>query len=151
MSTPASPDLDLSTGDFTIECFINLTGTSGLRALLSSGVQNWATGNIYILVDGSNRLEIGSFVDGLIWLSSATLPSSGAFHFCLERLAGALRLFVDGVLVDSELSGAAINLSTNGTRIGVNSNNVNPFSGVIDELRITKGVARYTEDFTSPT
>lgn len=150
VSTPTSPNLDLSTGDFTIECFMNLTGTSGLRALLSSGVQSWATGNTYILVDGSNRLEIGSFADGLIWLSSATLPSSGTFHFCLERLAGELRLFVDGVLVDSELSGAAINLSTNGTRIGVNTNNLNRFSGVIDELRITKGVARYAGNFTSP-
>ena len=150
VSTPTSPDLNLSTGDFTIECFMDLTGTSGLRALLSSGVQNWGVGNIYILVDSVNRLEIGSFEAGHIWISSAALPSSGTFHFCLERLAGELRLLVGGVLVDSKLSGAALNFSTSGTRIGVNSETVNPFSGVIDELRITKGVARYTADFTPP-
>ena len=150
VSTPASPDLNLSTGDFTIECFMGLTGTSGLRALLSSGVRDWAAGNIYILVDGSNRLEIGSYEDGHIWISSATLPSSGVFHFCLERLAGEFRLFVDGGLVDSILSSAPLNFSTNGTKIGVNSGEGNRFSGVIDELRITKDVARYTEDFTPP-
>lgn len=150
VSTPTSTDLNLSTGDFTIECFMDLTGTSGLRALLSSGVQRWEFGNIYILVDSMNRLEIGSFEAGHIWISSAALPSSGTFHFCLERLAGELRLLVEGVLVDSKLSGAALNFSTNGTRIGVNSENRNPFSGVIDELRITKGVARYTADFTPP-
>lgn len=150
VSTPTSTDLNLSTGDFTIECFMDLTGTSGLRALLSSGVQRWGFGNIYILVDSMNRLEIGSFEAGHIWISSAALPSSGTFHFCLERLAGELRLLVEGVLVDSKLSGAALNFSTSGTRIGVNSATTNPFSGVIDELRITKGVARYTENFTPP-
>lgn len=150
VSTPTSTDLNLSTGDFTIECFMDLTGTSGLRALLSSGVAHWVAGNIYILVDGTNRLEIGSHEAGHIWISSATLPNSGTFHFCLERLAGELRLFVEGVLVDSKLSGVALNFSTSGTRIGVNSVNQNPFSGVIDELRIAKGVARYTENFTPP-
>lgn len=151
VSTPTSTDLNLSTGDFTIECFMDLTGTSGLRALLSSGVAHWVAGNIYILVDGTNRLEIGSYEAGHIWISSATLPNSGTFHFCLERLAGELRLFVEGVLVDSKLSGVALNFSTSGTQIGVNSVDQNPFSGVIDELRITKGVARYTEDFDPPT
>lgn len=150
VSTPASPHLNLSTGDFTIECFMDLTGTSGLRALLSSGVRNWVVGNIYILVDGSNRLEIGSFENGHIWISSATLPSSGVFHFGLARLEGELRLFVNGILMDSNLNSAPLNFSTNGTRIGVNSGESNPFLGVIDELRITKGVARYTESFTPP-
>ena len=64
-----------------------------------------------------------------------------------------MRFFVDGVL-DGSVS-LARNFSTNlvlgiGAQVGAR-NSAYDFPGYIDELRITKGVGRYTANFTPPT
>jgi hypothetical protein len=59
-------------------------------------------------------------------------------------------VYLDGVLEISQTYTTAI--TPTGLTIGMYSDGVSsPFNGYIDELRITKGVARYTSDFTPPT
>ncbi|MNL45546.1 hypothetical protein D3C87_1682020 [compost metagenome] len=67
----------------------------------------------------------------------------------MTRSGDVYRYFIDGVLQATTTAsgnmdnGAAISYAI-GTRNGT-------FKGYIDELRITKGVARYTTNFTVPT
>lgn len=69
------------------------------------------------------------------------------------RSAGTLRFFVDGVLDGS----AALGRNFQATLVfGVGAqvasrNSVYDFPGYIDEVRITKGVCRYTDNFAPPT
>jgi hypothetical protein len=64
-----------------------------------------------------------------------------------------LRLFRDGVQVGSNATDTTNWVSTGaaGARIGANFSGAQTFFGYIDDLRITKGIARYTTTFTPPT
>ena len=104
-------------------------------------------------------------------ISRSTTIGLGAWkHIAITRSGSTLRMFVDG----SQLGASATSalsldaISTGGTQdlhIGkiLTGNSSEPFepgftatyvsymNGYIDDLRITKGVARYTANFTPPT
>jgi hypothetical protein len=76
-----------------------------------------------------------------------------------SRENGTVRGFIDGTLVSTNSDSTSITDGTNGTYpplIGATGNTwaattTANMDGYIDELRITKGVARYTSNFTAPT
>jgi hypothetical protein len=72
-------------------------------------------------------------------------------HIALTRSGTTVRAFVNGI-VDSETLtvSSTVNSANGNIVIGLGSQG-NQFLGYIDDLRITKGVARYTANFTPPT
>jgi hypothetical protein len=68
---------------------------------------------------------------------------------------GSARAFVDGTQVGTTETFTAPVFTVVGVGVGANGNQFNissqSFNGYIDELRITKGIARYTANFTPPT
>lgn len=75
-------------------------------------------------------------------------------HIALVSDGTTFKLFVNGVQFTVSAGGAAVqNLGTSkACRIGIANNGVaSPYTGYIDEVRITKGVARYSANFTPPT
>lgn len=71
-------------------------------------------------------------------------------HVAYCREGGTLHMFVDGVLVRSDAKNSDMG-SARALRIGRDVVSNADFAGYIDEIRITKGLARYTSDFTPPT
>jgi hypothetical protein len=76
-------------------------------------------------------------------------------HWALVRDSDEWKVFVDGTLVGSQtFTGASYYDAGAATEIGGSSDG-NPaqyyFDGYIDEFRISKGIARWTTDFTPPT
>lgn len=147
--------LELGGGDFTIELFYyhdggnqTYAGLVGKGAVSSTASDAWT-------------LEFGG--PGLIfvpWASSSTtvqcsLPSNNAWHHvAVTRSGSTLRLFVDGVQESSTTVSFTIATNNSGPLViggGAYAPTTRSFSGYIDELRITKGVARYTANFTAPT
>lgn len=144
---PAHVDFVFGTGDFTVELWINTTTTTAENVL----VDQYYGGESWQLVVKSGKLSWYS--SGYV-LGGNTAVNNGAWHHvAATRSAGTLRFFVDGVL-----DGTAT-LSTNYPHqvvlgIGAQVSSRNPtydFPGYIDELRITKGLARYTASFAPPT
>lgn len=93
---------------------------------------------------------------------SLTLNAWNHVAYC--KSGNTHRTFVNGTLsstvtdstglpVEPVISGYAYNAATSsGLWFGENEDfNQQPFKGYIDEIRITKGVARYTSSFTAPT
>ena len=71
--------------------------------------------------------------------------------FRSTRSSGNVRLFLSGTQVGSTTSYTATMPSSVNITIGDNSAGTESWNGYLDELRITKGYARYVANFTAPT
>lgn len=137
---PSSADFTFGTGDFTLECWANFTNLSANRALLSLG-SDWtlygaSNGNLYVYNGAINILDGGA-------------QATGAWHhIAVSRQGNTIRLFRNGAQVASATNSA--NMTSTNMRIGSATTGASNMLGYIDEVRITKGVARYTAAFTPP-
>lgn len=146
-----STDFAFGTADFTIEFF------SRKSAVGSGNFDTAVTTGTGASVINSWNVDIGTTrgftfaAEGQAFLSTPAASDSIWHHWAVTRAGTTLRLFKDGILVASVAN--STNLLANGPiGIGANVNRTAfPFSGYIDEIRITKGVARYTGNFSVPT
>lgn len=139
-----------STQDFTVEGWVNHSSTSADYK------------NIFVLGDGYSAFTfvVGMTNENKIYMSVAgkgvaatvALPAGGWHHLAFVRSNGSrFALYLDGVeLVSLTHTAALINrprfhLCSNERAVGAAT-----FTGAIDEVRITLGVARYTANFTPP-
>ena len=131
------------TGDFCVEMWFNFTSTSGAQQLISSyvagfSIQYQSTWNIYL--SGGTNVMSRSFT-----------PNTGQwYHLALTRSGTDLRLFVDGSQQGATVTNST-NISSAELSIGkLGGYALQHFNGYLDDIRITKGQARYTANFTPP-
>lgn len=145
IQTGTSSDFAFGTGDFTVEGWIYATSIPTGYFFCPFG--NWVSeaGACFFLKP-----------NGVIgWHSNTTFANSPTstistntwYHIAYARQSGAGRLFVNGAQVAS-VSDVANLTSTSGWRVGNNRTSTDFWRGYVDEMRITKGVARYTSAFT---
>lgn len=141
-------------GDFTIEAWIKPTAGNG-AVLNRFDVDSRGTGwQIYL--DSNGKLSFYHYSGA----GSYPIPSAGPdlrdgnwHHVAATRTGTTVRLFVDGVLVGTGHTGISYTSTIARLSIGYQVQGMAryPFRGGIDDVRITKGVARYTADFAIPT
>lgn len=154
--------LFLSTDAFTIEAWIRFNSLTGYQAVCSqwtNATQSW----VFDKEGTTNDLRFAYSTDGsnTIEVVGAWNPAINTwYHVAVDKTAaGVLRVYADGaMLTGGKATGVpSFHNPTVGLRIGTVGGNagaeVNDFNGWIDELRITKGVARYASDsgYTVPT
>ena len=85
---------------------------------------------------------------------SSLVIDDGDWHHCaLVRDDFAnMYLFVDGILQDTGTDTTNWSFATNRPVIGVNdyNENKNYLLGYLDEIRVSKGISRWTSNFTPP-
>jgi len=147
--TRTTPDLVLGTGDFTVEFWINLAANLVSFAKI---IQMGTTGDAFTIETQSttNVLTVTNFTSTVYIASSTALTNNTWIHVAATRASGTLRLFQDGTSVASAANTVNFTNSGNGIYIGSSSLGT-AMNGYIDDLRITKGYARYTANFTPPT
>jgi len=162
LAFPPTPQLQFASGDFTIELWANFSvSTSGADYIfviqgLSGFISN---AGFAFLRHNSNKLRFiytddGTGSSGYKICNSTNdfLPTTNVwYHLAVTRNGNTFRLFIDGVQVGSSTLTTSIFNSTRQITIGADSNAAGAFNGYLDDLRITKGVARYTTNFTPPT
>lgn len=147
VETPSTADLNFNNDPFTFECLfrcaVNTTAQQCVAAKYASASVGW-TVQVF-----SGKLIVTLSGDGIDMQGTKNLVAGQWYHVALSGQAGAIRLFLDGVQDGPTYSGAVSLGGASTLRVG---RNVGPayFNGHIDELRITKGVARYTANFTPP-
>ncbi|MFI5397603.1 MAG: LamG-like jellyroll fold domain-containing protein [Candidatus Binatia bacterium] len=154
----AGGPLDLSTGDFTVEGWacIGVAPTYS-SALAGSFTPSAGLGGWYInQAVGGYQLTSGVTIGGtqyLVYGPTGVFPSGGAWiHFALTRHGNVWNMFLNGVSGGATTQPAGSLTADTRVGIGTNPNGViNHFPGWIDEVRITKGLALYTANFTPPT
>lgn len=145
----------LSSSDFTLEAWIKpvLTGDRCIAAKRASGTAGWAlearsTGAIWL------RANINStYSDTRITTATGLITSNTNWHHvALTRNGTAWTIWVDGNSAGTLTSSGGFNDAGGQVlRIGRAANlGEDEYSGWIDEFRLTKGVARYTSNFTPP-
>lgn len=153
---PYAAGLDIGSGDFTAECWFRATSaasTSYLLRKVGTSSSNYTNGYVIGVISspGACRgfVQIGDNADS--WISGTIVLALGAWHhIALVIKARVLTLYVDGVAdgsrsINAPLSGSQL-LYLGCDPIGPNRF----FNGSISEVRITKGVARYTANFAVP-
>jgi hypothetical protein len=149
LAVAADADFQFGTGDFTVECwvFVNAgnnnnglfqigTGTHFNNSSLSVSIFSGQWGVSYQGTGGDN---MGAVVTG-VWQ-----------HLAVTRSSGDSRFFIDGAQLGATLSRGSANLAQNQLNIGFYASTSFAINARIDEFRVTKGVARYTANFTPPT
>ena len=145
---PASTDFAFGTGDFTIEAWIYITpGIAGSYAAICD-IRSSASGTGSTLFKLNSARQLGYYFVGEVNTTEA-VPIAQWTHVSLCRASGVSRIFINGIASASTTD--TDNKVPNHCYIGRVYDNAHPaFSGYIDDLRITKGIARYTANFTPP-
>lgn len=157
VSAVATADWNFGTGDFTIECFVKReTGGSTYKVIFGICTNTfdrwWA-----LALSDTNVLQFwaGDNVSPEIGLSSGQVPALNTWvHVAVSRQGANLYLFIDGTLAAtrSDVGAQIFGNSATALYFGRRSSSAaDYFAGMVDEVRITKGAARYTGNFTAPT
>jgi len=137
--------LSFGSGDWTIECFVYLNSGNSNVGLFTFGTSYPST-DLGISVTGSAYTLVGAGTGG-VSLESGTLSTWQ--HFALCRSGSDLRAFLDGTQLGSTQSGQGSAYDT--LQIGYYYSSAFAINAKVDEFRVTKGIARYTSNFTPPT
>ena len=141
---------------FTVEAFVRGSVFSGNRVIASTIVNSSSVG-IFLSVNSgkaSFRIARGSTGNFALSLEDDTVLSVDTWHHLAFVLTaeGVGAIYVNGTLEDSgTASSFSLSRPSYPLAIGANPNISLFFNGYIDDLRITKGVARYTANFTPHT
>lgn len=150
-----NPALSLGSGDFTIEFFVNPSASykQNDQALLSLFKVHSSAG-WQVLLSGLKPAMYKYDGGGNTFLWSATALTANTWHhlaYC--RLNGTTTLYIDGIADASAPDNSKYSPWDTKLSIGYQEGGGGryPFTGMLDDIRITKGLARYTADFTPPT
>lgn len=143
-------DLGADTGDFTADFWIYMTSVPSYGYFYETRTTGATTGAMLFTSDPGGG--IGNYVDSGYWLfeNQGSVSLNTWTHIALARSGSTTKAFINGTQVASVSD--AIDYSQDGFAVGGNYNNTGGYyNGYIDHLRWTKGVARYTANFTPPT
>lgn len=148
-------DWNFGAGQFTIEAwgYATSSATTGINIIIGQFQGNsnlgWDFGfvsgplSFYYSTTGTNNPSV---------VGSYTPPLNTWVHYAVDRDASnVLRVYVNGSVLASATVSAAFFASTLSCRFGNDGNGTRPWPGRPDEVRVTKGVARYGGAFTPPT
>lgn len=161
LQTTAVTDWYFGAKDFTIESFFRLpanpTGYGGwiVSRDIPAGVRDF---RVYVQgpltgVVGKVGMAFETIEGKFNLISIEALSLNEWYHLAVVRFGTQLIMFLDGVEQERANIGAASQLD--GNRVVCVGTNSAPqvdvyLNGWVDELRVTHGVARYTQNFTPP-
>jgi hypothetical protein len=141
LTAPSDAAWTFGTGDFTVEGWMRIDSFgSGIVYLAGTSNGSVNTGEWVVRITSTQvtfAAASSSMVAGLAtWASDFK-------YLAISRVSGTLHIYADGVRLATGAFGG--NISAVGTlKIGVEDPGNNKLNGYIDDLRITKGVGRYS-------
>ena len=158
----ANPMMSFGTADFTIEMWVYSASQSsgGNRTMGNGAGASWGANKWIFTTTTPGNLNkftwhfwnYNSGGSDLLVSTSASNDSTWKY-IAVTRSGTTFRLFVNGVLEASLTSSASVDggvaaqLTLGNSGVSGDSS----WTGYLDDLRITKGYARYTANFTAPT
>ncbi len=145
-------DFAFGTGDFTIDMWVRLPADWSVGGYLYDSRPDSTQGPPAIAINGSALLEY--VVSGAVYITGSTpLAPNQWYHVAVTRSGSLVKLFLDGVSEGQAVDATNHGITANRPLIG--GHGYTPTSdshyGWIDEVRVVKGTAVWTANFTPPT
>lgn len=144
-----SSAFNFGTGDFTLEAWIYPTANKDSGIM--SNTYNAASTNINVTLLSTGKIRLSSYT-AVIGDGSSIINLNEWTHVAVSRSGNTIYLWVNGQL--DRTFNYSSTFSDNYFTIGFANKGDNAggytFNGYIDEVRVTKGVARYTAPFAVP-
>ena len=152
LSIPAQTDFAFGSGDFTIECWVYQTARTSWCQL--AGCHNFGIAADWVFTinsSGALYFQISSSDTGA-YTSTSTVSLNTWTHISLVRQSGTVRAYINGVDAGGSVTySSSISSTINFSTGGANNQDLNSMlNGYLQDLRIYKGVAKYTANFTPP-
>ena len=148
-----SSDFAFGTGDFCVEGWFNVTDSSSIRSIFDTRTSDNVSTGFFIGINSSDEFYTYGFPAG-IGVSNWMIPTPGQWnHFAVTRQSNTGRVFINGVSVGVVDMGSTDYTQVGGTvgRPSTVFGSLYGFKGFISNLRVLKGTALYTKNFTPPT
>jgi hypothetical protein len=156
LMTPNRTNLNVGSGDFTVEAWV-YTGSTSQQVIIGANRNVDGVGAFMLNLNYTGKVRFFcSYSGGTILdynVGSGTISDSAWHHIAVTRSGSSLRIFIDGTqtgTTNTTLGTASIDNAIADYRVGSTTDGALNFNGYIDDLRITK-YARYTATFTAPT
>lgn len=141
----SSSDFAFGTGDWTAEGWVYAKRTTGLNVIFDGRTAGADISPNLFIYGG----KWATYQNGWGFNSVGTVSVNTWYHFALVRSGSTSYLYADGTLVTSIADSR--NYVQGGIRVGAGWNANDGLYGYLDDFRLTKGVARYSGNFTPPT
>jgi hypothetical protein len=153
LTVPAGTDFAYGTGDFTVEAWVYQKSSTGYQVIFAQAV---AGTNYFVLLLNSGVPTFYSTLSGGGNAGAATGSSISTNiwnHIAVTRQSGTVRVFVNGIAGNSVANTIDLTDTSYVPTIGAYTHGGfgNSLNGHISNLRILKGTALYTKNFTPPT
>ena len=148
LTIPAQSAFELANDNFTIEAFIRVANLSGFKNIVGIAYNN--IGGLFFGLSNSNLSVYGNN-DGSPIVTGSAVTANVWSHIALTKNSGVYKIWHNGVNTATSATNNTSIILNNPVSVGAGYAGLYPFNGYIDELRITKGIARYQSTFTPPT
>jgi len=149
LSAASNAAFGFGTGNFTIELWAYVTNTSNAMSLvdLRNGTEITTNPLLYMAVGGA----ISWLISGAVQIASAAITANSWVHIAVSRSSSSTKLFINGTQAGSTYSDSN-NYGQSSAFIGRGSVTTTLYvNGYLSNVRLVKGTAVYTANFTPPT
>ncbi|MFA5060642.1 MAG: LamG-like jellyroll fold domain-containing protein [Candidatus Omnitrophota bacterium] len=155
ISLSDSDDWNFGSGDLTIDLWVRWDKLGSTPFCSQYNPADGPGGNrwVFMYLHDSNELVMYD-ATGAVNIRAAWTPDVNTWHhIAYSKSSGTSKIFVDGISLELNTSAeGTFSNSTADLLIGADTaDTTRHHYGYIDELRISKGVARWTSDFIPPT
>jgi len=142
---PVSDVMGFGSGDYTVEAWVygNWPSYSTIFDNRTGGSQG-----VGFYTGQSNRITVAN--NSAVIIETGSIPVNTWTHVAISRQSNVLRAFINGVKI-GEVTDSRVYGTSAEAYIGANEGLFQTFAGYMDDLRVTKGVARYNSNFTPTT
>lgn len=154
LTTATNAGLGLGTSDFTIEYWMNTTVAANGATLCCAGTGTVSFDGLFGYITGGALVTYLSSTGGSWDIASgrtaiASITIGRWYHIAYTRSGSTWRVFVDGTQVDTFTSTASLYQSGNQFTLARGQGS-GIFTGLLSNVRVIKGTALYTSNFTPP-
>jgi len=157
LSTPTTTALNLATGDFTVEAWVYVTSSTNVDQTIIASNQSWGSGAVVLKAYHGGNVSFTAYDNSPGGSAMVSYPATlnTWTHVAFTRVGTTFTLYINGTNRSTATSTINVNFApAGGTYIGYDgpiNATTGYLSGYISNLRVIKGTAIYTANFTPST